>query len=189
MPAKSIIHYVNIQVLNNSSDQPDRNPAEYIILGALARGPIHGYDLFRSLSEALGSIWSLGLSQVYALLGRLEAEGLVSHERLPQGGRPDRKIFELTGAGREIFEHWVEVPVAHVRDVRLQFLAKLHFARLVGPKAERRLKRAQQRVCRERAEVLGRRVREAGTEIERQAYQLRLAMVEAVLSWLDRGDG
>ncbi len=171
--------------MNNAPDTADRNPAEYIILGALARGPIHGYDLFRSLSETLSSIWSLGLSQVYALLGRLEAEGLVSHERLPQGGRPDRKIYDLTEAGREIFEHWIATPVPHVRDVRLQFLAKLHFARLAGPKAEKRLRRAQVRVCRDKAEGLGRRIEEAGTEIEREAYQLRLAMVDAVLSWLE----
>jgi DNA-binding PadR family transcriptional regulator len=179
--------------MNNPNDSknagaPDRNPAEYIVLGGLAQGPIHGYDLFKSLSESLGSVYSLGMSQVYALLGRLEAEGLVSHQRVAQGGRPDRKTYQLTAAGREIFEQWAEAPVAHVRDIRLQFLAKLHFARLAGQKAETRLKQAQQRVCLEKAEGLGRKVEEAANDMERQAFRLRLAMLDAVLAWLGSGD-
>lgn len=178
---------MNIQTPNSPAGPPERNPAEYIVLGGLAQGPVHGYDLFKSLSESLGSVWSLGMSQVYALLGRLENEGLVSHERVIQGGRPDRKTYQLTAAGSEIFGQWVETPVAHVRDIRLQFLAKLHFARLAGREAEARLKQAQQRVCLEKAEGLGRKAEETANDIERQAYQLRLAMLEAVLSWLDQG--
>lgn len=176
---------MNIQSLNSSAEGPARNPAEYVVLGALSRGPSHGYDLFRFLTEDLGSIWSLGLSQVYALLGRLEADGLVSHQRIARGRRPDRKTFQLTEAGRETFRHWVETPVAHVRDIRLEFLAKLHFARLAGRGAETRLKRAQRRVCREKAKELRQGLRKARTGVERQAGQLRLVMVEAILAWLD----
>lgn len=178
---------MNTQTDNNPAGPAERNPAEYIVLGGLAQGPVHGYDLFKSLSESLGSVWSLGMSQVYALLGRLEAEGLVSHQRISQGVRPDRKTFQLTEAGRDIFERWVETPVPHIRDIRLQFLAKLHFARLEGQEAETRLRRAQERVCRDKVEALARGGREAGSAIERQACQLRLAMVEAVLAWLERG--
>jgi PadR family transcriptional regulator AphA len=181
------IQCMNIQSLNNSPEGTTRNPAEYVVLGALSRGPIHGYDLYRSLTEDLGAVWSLGLSQVYALLSRLEAAGLVRHQRSTRGRGPGRKTFQLTEAGREAFQHWVETPVVHVRDIRLEFLAKLHFARLAGRGAETRLRRAQRRVCRDKAEELRHGLEEARTEAERQASELRLVMVEAILAWFDRG--
>jgi len=44
---------------------------------------------------------------VYVTLNRLEKAGLVVSTRVPQGGRPDRKVHELTAAGRERVEEWL----------------------------------------------------------------------------------
>ena len=77
---------MNIPIKNKIVAEGDRNPAEYAVLGALERGPAHGYDLYHYLSANLGAIWTLGLSQVYALLVPVGA-GRIDH---PPASRPGK---------------------------------------------------------------------------------------------------
>jgi PadR family transcriptional regulator, regulatory protein AphA len=169
--------------INNPMEQL-RNPAEYAVLGALMRGPAHGYDLYHYLSTQLGVIWTLGLSQVYALLTRLEQEGLISHERLVQEKRPDRKIFALTLSGEEIFKEWVRRPVPHVRDLRLEFLSKLHFARFMGRKADQKLIKTQTALLSENCRGMEAKMKSTEAVMERQALRFRLLQTEAAMLWL-----
>lgn len=155
-------------------------------MGALAQGPAHGYDLYQYLAEHLADVWTLGLSQVYALLGRLEQDGLVVHDRVEQASRPAKKIHRLTDEGRAQFTAWVASPVRHMRDLRLEFLAKLFFARRLNGKAEERLLSAQRRVCAEIAAGLAARCQEAESETKRRALDFRRTMAQAALDWLER---
>ncbi len=52
---------------------------EYILLGFVAQGPIHGYDLHKKIGEpqGIGLIWRIKQSQLYALLDKLEKDGLL----------------------------------------------------------------------------------------------------------------
>ena len=162
-----------------------RNPAEYPVLGVLTVAAAHGYDIHRRLREHLGEVWKLNRSQVYSLLSKLERDGLVSHERVQQDNLPTKKIFHLTGAGRELFNSWVSSPVAGVRDLRLEFLTKLYFARLASENAEEKLLAHQLEACREKAERLAGMRRRCGTRIESRAADYRLALVEASIGWLE----
>ncbi len=80
----------------------------------------------------------------------MEQAGLVAHERQAQEKRPDRKNFSLTPAGRKLFNHWVKAPVEHIRDLRLEFLAKIHFLEKSDRKSVEKLIEAQQEVCRDK---------------------------------------
>ena len=73
---------------------------------------MHGYEIHQQLSDptGLGLVWRLKQSQLYALLAKLEREGYVKTSIEYQDARPPRKMFELTGAGREAFESWVQGP-------------------------------------------------------------------------------
>jgi PadR family transcriptional regulator, regulatory protein AphA len=163
-----------------------RNPAEYPILGILFQGPIHGYDICRVLGDGIGSIWRLGKSQVYALLMRLERQGLVIHERVGQDNLPAKNIFSLTEQGEDVFNQWVDQPIPHMRDMRLEFLTKLWFARQIGSEMETSLIDAQLDVCREKAEGLKKLKGACRTEIEALSADFRLDTVEATISWLER---
>jgi PadR family transcriptional regulator AphA len=163
----------------------DRNPAEYLILGALAGGNLHGYDLYQYLEGHLGRIWTLGRSQTYALLSRMERAGLVTHERQPQEKRPDRKNFSLTPTGRKIFQRWVKAPVEHIRDLRLEFLAKIHFLEESDRKSLKELIASQQGICRDKLFRIEERKRSAVAGLERLTCDFRLSQVEAALRWLD----
>jgi PadR family transcriptional regulator, regulatory protein AphA len=161
-----------------------RNPAEYLVLGALSGGPLHGYDLYQYLEEHLGQIWTLGRSQTYALLSRMEQAGLVTHERQAQEKRPDRKVFSLTPAGQKKFKAWVKAPVEHVRDLRLEFLAKIQFLEKEDQKILGKLFAAQQEVCQYKMDRLVVRKSLAKSRMERMIYEFRLSQSEAALAWL-----
>ena len=81
------------------------------ILALLVKEPAHGYELRQRLEAALGPAGgALNPGQVYVTLSRLERAGLVREERRSRrkGARAsDRRIYELTAAGRERVETWL----------------------------------------------------------------------------------
>lgn len=167
-------------------DKGQRNPADFPILGVLWRSPSHGYDLCRELGDRLGEIWTLRNSHIYALLAGLEKDGLVHHERVDQETRPTKKVFRITDAGRETFLSWMRSPVENIRDIRLEFLAKLHFARQDSPSVLADLIADQLGVCLANEKSLRDKARMCKTATERAAMEFRLAMVEATVVWLTR---
>src|ERR687897_724796 len=79
-----------------------------VLLALLAKETSHGYQLRTRLQLALGPLAeALNGGQVYVTLNRLQKAGLVSSERVGQTDRPDRKVYELTAAGRERVMEWL----------------------------------------------------------------------------------
>jgi DNA-binding PadR family transcriptional regulator len=79
-----------------------------VLLALLAREASHGYQLQARLGLALGPLGgALNAGQVYVTLGRLEKADLVWARRVGQADRPDRKVYELTDAGRERVREWL----------------------------------------------------------------------------------
>jgi PadR family transcriptional regulator, regulatory protein AphA len=179
-----IIHAMNIRNNGIMHEKKPRNPADYPVLGVLFRGPAHGYDLCRELRERLGEVWRLRTSHIYALLAGLEKDGLVSHERVDQETRPAKKVFSITDEGRLVFLTWVRSPVTNVRDIRLEFLAKLYFSRFDSSTAVVDLISNQLSVCRSNMRRLTKNRRLCKTDTERAAMDYRLAMLNAVETWL-----
>ena len=162
-----------------------RNLAEFPVLGILYRAPLHGYDICCNLQEGIGSTWRLKKSQVYALLVRLEREGLVVHERVEQETLPAKKVFMLTVRGEDVFKKWLEETVVHIRDIRLEFPAKLWFSRQSDPACERRLVERQLAVCRENMGGLEHTKLSCRSQVESMCIDFRLAIIKGVISWLE----
>lgn len=83
----------------------------YAILTHLATLPLTGYDLDRRLDDARGSVWHASHSQIYTELRRLEAEGLVSATDVPQTGKPDKRVYRITGEGRRQLKEYALSPI------------------------------------------------------------------------------
>jgi DNA-binding PadR family transcriptional regulator len=80
-----------------------------VLLALLAKEASHGYELRARLQLALGPLAeALNQGQVYVTLNRLEKAGLVASERVGQSDRPDRKVYELTEAGRARVTEWLK---------------------------------------------------------------------------------
>lgn len=162
---------------------------EYALLGFFRQQPRHGYELYQQFSAPAGlwEVWRLKQSQFYALLAKLEAAGYLSATLQPQEARPPRKIFHLTPAGQEIFLAWINSPVEHARQIRMEFLAKLYFAQREGEEVARQLIAKQKAVCHT---WLKEQQRQAQTVDQRQGFawyvmQFRLSQIESIITWLE----
>jgi PadR family transcriptional regulator AphA len=162
---------------------------EHALLGLVRHQPMHAYEMHQQLlhAEALGLVWHLKQGHLYALLARLEAAGYLAGVTEPQGTRPPRKILHLTPAGEAAFARWLQRPVAHGRDFRLEFLAKLYFAAEEGPEAVRRLIATQRSACRAWLDDVRAQVQGLGADrpYDQLVLRFRIGQIEAILPWLD----
>ena len=78
----------------------------YVLLGLLDAEPRYGYELKAVFEQFLGGTWPLNIGQIYTSLARLEEEGLVRSQVVPQGSTPDRKVYEVTARGRKELKAW-----------------------------------------------------------------------------------
>ncbi|WP_432139303.1 MULTISPECIES: PadR family transcriptional regulator [unclassified Streptomyces] len=102
------------------------------LLALLARGPAHGYELKQDLEQLLGSAYPQpNIGQIYVTLGRLEKSGLIEGEEIEQSGRPNKKIYHLTDAGRDELRAWFDETADEPR-VRDEFFMKLALAPRTG---------------------------------------------------------
>jgi len=74
---------------------------ESAILAALKNGPAHGYLVMSRITEATDGSVKITVGQLYPTLHRLEESGLVKSAWEAQYGKPDRRTYELTAAGRK----------------------------------------------------------------------------------------
>lgn len=70
-----------------------------LILAALARKPMHGYEIIQELEAESGGRWRPSAGSVYPTLQQLSDEGLVTSEEID-----GRRTYTLTDAGRSAAE-------------------------------------------------------------------------------------
>jgi DNA-binding PadR family transcriptional regulator len=103
-----------------------RGTLHYIILGLLGAHPMSGYDIKRAFDRSLATYWNAGNSQIYTTLKALAGRKLVSSETIQQEGRPNRRVYSLTPAGRAALDAWLAEPVPS-RFTKDEFLTRLFF--------------------------------------------------------------
>jgi len=166
------------------SDQT-RFPLEQALLGFLMRGPEHGYALHQHAEEEIGRIWYIGISNVYGTLKGLEEAGYVE-STLDQENYPPRKVYHITPAGQESFLKWVREPVPAIRDVRVEFLAKLYFFHTLDLEGREGLLSAQEACCHERIKDVERRAASSTQDdFDHLVLAFRRHRIQATLDWLE----
>jgi DNA-binding PadR family transcriptional regulator len=159
---------------------------EHALLGFVRDQPLHGYEIYRRLHETpdLRLIWRVKQSRLYALLSRLEDEGLIHATLEPQDRRPPRKVYCLSPAGESAFRRWLTEPVGLPREVRLEFMLKLYFAVQQEPAIVALLIERQQAVC---ARWLDTQASEDALQpYTRAVRRYRRSHIEAIRDWLAR---
>jgi DNA-binding PadR family transcriptional regulator len=162
---------------------------EHILLGFVNQGPVHGYDLYKQITHFAGIslVWYIKQSQLYALLDKLEADGLLSSVLVMGEMHPNRKEYRITEEGRQVFDAWVSSPVKRGRDMRQEFIAKIYFARMLGPEISLPLVEKQRLACLEWLSTFqqGQAQTSEDQDFERMVFQFRISQIEAMLNWLD----
>jgi DNA-binding PadR family transcriptional regulator len=159
-----------------------------LLLGLLASGARHGYALlsyFRDPAQ-LGRVWDLSTSQLYAVLKRLEGQGLIVGTETQPLDAPTRTEYTVTEAGRARLDDWLDaVPSPSVRSVRVEFLSRLYIARLLNRPTAGIVAR-QKAACLAQREALlvERDCSEPG--IGYLSLELHIAQMDAILGWIDR---
>lgn len=164
-----------------------QRPAEYAILGLLAteESGSHGYDLARAFTagEPLGEILRLEPGMLYHHLKRLERTDSVSQSTIQAGSRPPRQMYRLTERGRDGLLAWLQSPVEHTREIRLDFLVKYYFAQRLEPQIAARLVDTQLSTLQELRQSL--ESRESTDAFLRSVTELRIAQTDAAIRWLE----
>ncbi len=166
---------------------------EHAILGLLSERERSGYDLkTRCFDDEIRSLWTADQAQIYRTLDRLQAQGLVQARRKRQTGRPDRKLYSITEAGRAELLRWLvsPQPLPASRDA---FLLHLYFSAPVDDESLTAVLRARRDGHQTRLETL----RNEAAEGRRQPSETRekalrsmalngaIARQRATIDWLD----
>jgi len=164
----------------------------HAILGFLELEPTTGYTLRQRFEGSVGSFWTATQSQIYRELHELERGGLVAAEVIPQDGKPPRKVYRNTAAGRTELQAWLAAPVGPMQ-LRDPFLLKLVFAAEAPPEvveglfehyeAELLQRRAEYRARLGMAEIFALARSEREAELWRLGIENGLAWCEAQLAW------
>jgi DNA-binding PadR family transcriptional regulator len=165
---------------------------ELAVLGLLAwSGESSGYELHTRAARSVGFIWAPARSQLYVVLKRLAAAGLVHGRRVAQSDRPDKRMFSLTDAGMATLREWLD----RVDDIDPEdhdgLLLKLFFGAFGDPEALSRQLLAYRDGVEQRLATYSEIERtfdgEQGTAALQRLQTLRLgiALMQARLEWVD----
>ena len=162
----------------------------YAILGLLAQEPRHGYDIKNAFETMLGGTWPLNIGQVYTTLSRLERDGYVESQVVPQELLPDRKVYTLTQAGKEELQSWVSEPTQGAIRLKDEFFIKLLVLQLFQSSDPIDLIRKQRQVYMQTLAQLTKLLND--TNLDPSTALLiegAILHVEADMQWLDLCEG
>jgi len=104
----------------------------HALLGLLNYQPATGYELKATFERSIHFFWNATLPQIYRTLNDMERTGWVEVTIEHQDGKPSRKIYSVTPAGREELRRWLaeapELPVT-----RSPLLVKVFFGNRTEP--------------------------------------------------------
>jgi DNA-binding PadR family transcriptional regulator len=104
-----------------------------LCLGALDAGFNTGYDIRKAFEEGpFRHFQSLSYGSIYPALNALLADGLATCTEQAQDGRPDKKVYAITDAGREALRVALLRPLEFDR-LRSDYMFAIAFAHLMSP--------------------------------------------------------
>lgn len=104
----------------------------HALLAALSQQSATGYELAQHFDGSLGHFWKASHQQIYRDLAKLEAQGQVQHEVMPQLGKPERKLYQITPLGLGELQRWIASP-SDPPPIRDGLLVKLYAGNCVEP--------------------------------------------------------
>ncbi len=104
-----------------------------LCLGILSFGDATGYEIRKLSTQGEYSYFvEASFGAIYPALAKLYKEGLVSRRNETQGGKPARKVYSITAAGRQAFDASLrQAPAADV--FRSEFLFLILCAEMMPP--------------------------------------------------------
>ena len=117
------------------------------LLGLLRYGDKTGYELAKLFEMSINSFWHAQSSQIYRELNRLEDGGLVTSQNIIQQGKPNKRVYTITDAGRKEFERWMNTPAQLLKNRQSPLLVYTFFGAAAPEITLARLKRLRDAVA------------------------------------------
>ncbi len=99
----------------------------HAILVSLCEQSGSGYELARRFDRSIGYFWAATHQQIYRTLRTMEDDHWVRGTEVAQHGRPDKKVYTVSEAGRAELARWIAAPLvgrgSSVADSRTRDLA------------------------------------------------------------------
>lgn len=168
---------------------PKRSPIALAALAMLYEEPMHPYRMQRLIKERAKDevINVTQRAHLYQTIRRLEREGLISAQGVTRDEkRPERTVYEITGAGRAITLDWMREMLSRPGKEYPEFPAAISFLALLTP--EDALRQLDRRAAAIGAELI--RIDASLKEAERvpRLFLLEMEYLRAVqvteLSWV-----
>ena len=156
-----------------------------LCLGVLYRGDATGYEIKKQFEDGpLGYFLDASYGAIYPALQRLSIEGLVACRDHRQQGRPDKKVYAITEAGRAAFrETLLKAPKED--KLRSEFLFVASFAQLLPPEHLARLIDQQIEQVKRKVDYLVDRMKSCETRGMRFAAGYGLALCRTAIDYLE----
>ena len=135
-----------------------------LVLGLLAEGEGHGYEIIKEMDERGMLRWThVSKVAVYKALARLEEEGCLTSWTEREGNLPEKRVYAITAMGEERLRDLVfaicasSEPLRFDTSVGLAFIGQLDRAEASGALEARLeyLKGQVKRLCKERDMLKG----------------------------------
>ncbi|MEW2587727.1 PadR family transcriptional regulator [Streptomyces virginiae] len=144
----------------------------HAVLAALLDGEFSGYELAKSFDIGVANFWHASPQQLYTELAKLEREGLVEGRQVVQEARPNKRLFQVTDAGRAELEAFAAAAVkpSVIRDdllVKVQTADRIGTAPVIA-QLEERAAAADAKI-----DLLGRVLRKMRGDLDEEEYLLR----------------
>lgn len=83
---------------------------KHATLIALVENDATGYEIAKWFDEGLGYFWQASHQQIYLELSKMNKLGLVSFKEQEQSGKPTKKIYKISKAGKDELISWLSQP-------------------------------------------------------------------------------
>lgn len=161
---------------------------ELAILGLLKERSMHGYQLSKRLTDALGGFWRVSYGSLYPTLKRLEREGAVEQvfDEVAVGRR--KNVYRITEKGERLFLELLEEAGHDTSTEENRFRVRLAFFKYLAPDARIRLLERRRAHLEERLSTI--KTSLASTRERFDTYTLSLMQhgretTEQDIAWLD----
>jgi DNA-binding PadR family transcriptional regulator len=161
---------------------------ELAILGLLKERSMHGYQLSKRLTDALGGFWRVSYGSLYPSLRRLEKDGALEQVFDEQDVGRRKNVYRITEKGEQMFLQLLEDAGHDTSTEDNRFRVRLAFFKYLAPDTRIRLLERRRAFLEERLSTIQTSLAAAGRGFD--TYTLSLMQhgrdtTEQDIDWLN----
>jgi DNA-binding PadR family transcriptional regulator len=161
---------------------------ELAILGLLKERSMHGYQLSKRLTDALGGFWRVSYGSLYPSIRRLEQQGAVERVFDDQEVGRRKNVYRITQRGEAMFLELLEAAGGESASEENPFRVRLAFFKYLAPETRIRVLERRRAYLEERRSAI--RASLAGARQGNDTYSLALMehgleATESDIAWLE----